>query len=36
MEKAKDNSESLTDVKLLVHTQPSRAGLQRKNLLTSN
>jgi large subunit ribosomal protein L3 len=30
MEKAKDNSESLTDVKLLVHTQPSRAGLSKK------
>lgn len=30
LEKAKDHSESLEEVRLLVHTQPSRAGLSRK------
>ncbi|MFB6180858.1 MAG: 50S ribosomal protein L3 [Candidatus Nanohalobium sp.] len=30
LEKAKENSEDITDVRLLVHTQPSRAGISKK------
>ena len=30
LKKAKENSENITDVKLLVHTQPGRAGLSKK------
>ncbi|MFP4038825.1 MAG: 50S ribosomal protein L3 [Candidatus Nanohaloarchaea archaeon] len=30
LEKAKENADSLSDVRLLVHTQPDRAGLSKK------
>jgi large subunit ribosomal protein L3 len=30
LEKAKENSEKISDVKLLVHTQPQRAGISKK------
>jgi len=30
LEKAKENADGLSDVKLLVHTQPSRAGISKK------
>jgi len=33
-EKARDNSESITDVRLLVHTQPQRAGVGKKKAET--
>lgn len=30
LDKAKENKEEITDIKLLVHTQPSRAGISKK------